>query len=93
MDKSEFLYPRYPYNGEFTPENMMFNANLQEFSQRVGIICALETNGKLSSVEAYKQIKSLWKVLKTSKKELVDNPSMTKREDLGDDDTDGSDQA
>jgi hypothetical protein len=76
MDKSEFLYPRYPYGGKFTPENMMFDANLQEFSQRVGIICALETNGKLTSEQAYHQIKELWKVLKASKKELLDNPSM-----------------
>jgi hypothetical protein len=30
----------------------------------------LETGGKLPSEEAYKQIKSLWKQLKRSKKEL-----------------------
>ncbi|NJM00521.1 MAG: hypothetical protein HC924_17865 [Synechococcaceae cyanobacterium SM2_3_2] len=86
MDKSEFLYPRHSYSGDFTPENMMFNANLQEFSQRVGIICALETNGKLSAADAYNQIKSLWKALKNSKKELVDNPSMMKGQDLEEED-------
>lgn len=87
MDKSEFLYPRHRFDGKFTPENMMFDANLQEFSQRVGIICALETNGKLSAHEAYSQIKNLWKTLKASKKELIDAPSsMQGGTDLGDND-------
>jgi hypothetical protein len=30
----------------------------------------LETGGKISSVQAYRQIKELWKVLKESKKQL-----------------------
>ena len=30
------------------PENLVFNANLQEFSQRVGYISALASNGKMS---------------------------------------------
>jgi hypothetical protein len=67
---SEFLYPRYPYHGNFKPENMLFNANLQEFSQRISYICALQTGGKLSPEEAYEQIKALWKQLKHTKKEL-----------------------
>lgn len=67
---SSFLYPRYPYNGEFTPEYLIFNANLQEFSHRVGYICNLQTGGKLSAEEAYKQLKTLWKNLKHSRKEL-----------------------
>jgi hypothetical protein len=67
---SEFLYPRYPYRGNFKPENLVFNANLQEFSQRVSYISALQTGGKLSAEEAYEQIKMLWKQLKHSKKEL-----------------------
>ena len=33
-------------------------------------ICNLETGGKLAPNEAYKQIKSLWKELKRSKKAL-----------------------
>jgi hypothetical protein len=66
----EYLYPRSPYHGDFTPENLVFNANLQEFAQRVGLICGLETGGKINPEEAYDQIKSLWKQLKKSKKNL-----------------------
>jgi polyhydroxyalkanoate synthesis regulator phasin len=69
-DRSEFLYPRGRYYGEFKPENLVFNANLQEFTQKVNYICNLETAGKISTEEAYKQIKDLWKQLKQSKKEL-----------------------
>lgn len=69
-DKNKFLYPRSRYYGQVKPENLIFNANLQEFAQKVGYITALETSGKLDADEAYKQIKSLWKQLKHSKKEL-----------------------
>lgn len=72
--KDRFLYPRASYRGEFTPENMTFNANLQEFAQKVSLLCNLETNGKVSPVEAYKEIKQLWKQLKRSKEELLDMP-------------------
>jgi hypothetical protein len=34
-EKEKFLYPTGKYYGEFTPENLTFNANLQEFAQRV----------------------------------------------------------
>lgn len=68
--KDEFLRPLSRYYGDFTPTNLVFNANLQEFATQVGFICALETNGKLSSAEAYHQIKDLFKRLKHSKKEL-----------------------
>ncbi|KGF72654.1 hypothetical protein DO97_06930 [Neosynechococcus sphagnicola sy1] len=66
-DKDHFLYPRSRYRGEFTPENLAFNANLQEFAQKIGYICALETGGKMPSKEAYQRIKELWKELKLSK--------------------------
>jgi hypothetical protein len=69
-EKEQFLYPRSSYRGEFTPENMLFNANLQEFAQRVGYICNLETSGKIKPGEAYRHIKVMWKQLKQSKKEL-----------------------
>ncbi|MBW4505474.1 MAG: hypothetical protein KME64_03025 [Scytonematopsis contorta HA4267-MV1] len=69
-DKDDFLYPRSRYYGNVKPENMVFNANLQEFSVKVGYITALETSGKLSPEDAFKQIKALWKQLKSSKKEL-----------------------
>ena len=70
--KEEFLFPQSRYRGEFTPENLAFNSNLQEFAQKISIICNLETNGKITSEDAYKQIKALWKVLKASKKEFLD---------------------
>lgn len=69
-DKTEFLYPRHPYHGRVRPENLVFNSNLQEFAQKISYICNLETAGKLPPDEAYRQIKSLWKDLKKSKKQL-----------------------
>ena len=69
-DKENFLYPRSRYYGQFKPENLVFNANLQEFAQKVGYIVNLQTSGKLTPEESYKQIKALWKNLKHSKKEL-----------------------
>ena len=69
-EKDKFFYPRTPYRGEVKPENLVFNSNLQEFAQRVSYICGLETGGKISAIEAYNQIKNLWKELKKSKKEL-----------------------
>ena len=62
--KNDFLYPRSSYHGDFTPENLLFNANLQEFTQRASLICGLETSGKISPEEAYDQLKKLWKKLK-----------------------------
>jgi hypothetical protein len=69
-ERDDFLYVHNPYRGEVKPENLVFNANLQEFSQRIGYICALETNGKLSSEEAYQRIKTLWDQLERSKRQL-----------------------
>jgi len=67
---SDFLYPRSRYHGQIKPENVLFNANLQEFSQRVMFVANLETGGKLSSQEAYKQIKTLWDQLSQTKEQL-----------------------
>lgn len=69
-EKEEFLYPKSSYRGDFNPQNLVFNANLQEFAQKVSYICNLETNGKVTSTEAYKQIKHLWHELKHSIQEL-----------------------
>jgi hypothetical protein len=63
------------------PENLVFNANLQEFAQRVNYICNLETNGKLSPEESYQQIKVLWKQLKRTKKQLGIGESPFQSED------------
>ena len=72
-DKNNFLYPLGKYYGDFSPNNLAFNANVQEFAQKVSYICGLENNGKISSQEAYDGIRELWQQLKTSKKELLDN--------------------
>ncbi|HIK26614.1 MAG: hypothetical protein N3E45_09280 [Oscillatoriaceae bacterium SKW80] len=69
-DYSDFLSPRSRYYGKFTPENLAFNANLQEFAHKVSFICALETNGKISPEQAYEDIKALWEQLKSSKEYL-----------------------
>jgi hypothetical protein len=70
MDMTDFLLPRARYRGRVKPENMVFNANLQEFSQRVGFISGLETNGKLSPEDAYRQINGLWEQLTRSYQQL-----------------------
>jgi isopropylmalate/homocitrate/citramalate synthase len=70
VNKDDFLYPRSRYYGQVKPENLVFNANFQEFAQRVSIICSLETSGKISPEEAYDQVKALWKQLKRAKKQL-----------------------
>ena len=69
-DSSEFFYPRSRYYGQVKPENLVFNANLQEFAQRVSYISNLETGGKLPPEVAYQEIKALWKQLKHTKKQL-----------------------
>ncbi len=69
-DHSNFLHPRSRYRGHFKPENLVFNANLQEFASRVMTISNLETGGKISPEDSYREIKALWKDLKRSKKSL-----------------------
>lgn len=72
--KQDFFYPLAKYRGNFTPQNLAFNANLQEFAQRISFICNLESGGKISSEEAYSRVKALWKELEQSKRELLDQP-------------------
>lgn len=68
---SDFLYRRSPYYGDVKSEHLEFNSQLQDFSQRVNYICGLQTGGKLSSEEAYKEIETLWKKLKITKKKTL----------------------
>ncbi|MBW4647141.1 MAG: hypothetical protein KME06_00345 [Kastovskya adunca ATA6-11-RM4] len=91
-DRSEFLYPRSRYYGPVKPENLVFNANLQEFAQRVNFICNLETSGKISTEEAYSQVKELWKQLQRSKEQLKvgENPFQGDEGDQGDEGGDHS---
>jgi len=55
---------------ELSSEDLIFDANSREFADRVGIICGLERGGHLSAIEAYGQIREIWKALKRSKKNL-----------------------
>ena len=71
IEKERFMNPISRYRGEFSPENIAFDANLQEFTNRISIICALETGGKISPIEAYQQIKDLWAELDQSKRNLL----------------------
>ena len=73
IEKERFMNPISRYRGEFSPENLAFDANLQEFTNRISIICALETGGKISPIEAYQQIKGLWTELDESKENLLSN--------------------
>jgi len=68
---TKVMFPHSRYYGKFTPENLIFNSNLQDFSHRVSIICALETGGKISFQEAYTQIAELWQKLDQSKQNLA----------------------
>jgi hypothetical protein len=84
-EKERFLFPRSSYWGEFTPEYLAFNANLQQFAHKVSLLSALETGGKLSPTETYQEIKALWKSLKRSKKNLLDQ-RLSERPQLPNDD-------
>lgn len=69
MEKNNFLYSGSPYDTGFE-KNLVFNANLQEFCQTISNITNLQTLGKISSSQAYLQIKAAYKRLKHSKKSL-----------------------
>ncbi|MEH2089047.1 DUF7219 family protein [Nostoc sp.] len=69
-DKNRFLYACDRYHGKLQPNNLIFNANLQEFTQRVSYIANLETAGKLSPQIAFGQLEALWKQLEDSKNKL-----------------------
>ena len=73
LNKESFLAPRAPFRGEFSPEHLAFDANLQEFAQRISILCNLENAGKIPPNEAYEKIKQLWKELRESKHNLLDS--------------------
>ncbi|WP_198805718.1 hypothetical protein [Leptolyngbya sp. BL0902] len=70
QDLHRLLFPKSRYYGEFSPQHLTFNANLQEFANRVNYISCLNTGGKLSSEDAYQQIRGLYQQLKQSKQGL-----------------------
>ena len=53
------------------PTSLVFHQNLESFADRVGLIVALQSNGKLSQEQAYDQIRKIWKKLRESKKDLL----------------------
>ena len=57
----QFLDLHNPYDGEFTPENLVFNTNLQQLGQRISYWCDLETDGKITPEGAYEKIRRLCK--------------------------------
>lgn len=69
-EQFDFMYPHSHYRGQVKPENLLFNANLQEFAQRVMVIANLETAGKITPEESYQEIKLLWNDLRDSKRSL-----------------------
>ena len=77
--------PPHPPDHEPSPEERVFDANLQEFAARIGNVCGLEAGGKITPDEAYTRIKKLWKQLKHSRKSLLTEP--------GPDDNPGSTQS
>ena len=52
-------------------EELIFDSNLREFSTKVGFVCGLERNGKMSGHEAYERIESLFHELERSKERLL----------------------
>jgi hypothetical protein len=70
MNRDEFLYSRSRYSGAVKPEDLIFNANLQEFAQRVSYISNLETAGKIQPQEAYQKVEQLFEQLERSRVNL-----------------------
>ncbi|WP_192925014.1 DUF7219 family protein [Sodalinema gerasimenkoae] len=73
MTHSNFLTTKRPYHGHVTsehPEVLLFDANLQEFAQKIGYISCLETSGKLPPDLAFREVEALWKKLQETTKSL-----------------------
>jgi len=52
-------------------DHSQFDQDLRQFANKVGIICGLEAGGKVPPLDAYKQVKKLFKKLKKSRKEML----------------------
>ena len=60
------------YRGDdWSPSRLVFHQNLESFADRVGLIVALQSNGKITQEKAYTQIRKIWKELKESKGSLL----------------------
>jgi hypothetical protein len=66
------LSPRSSYHGKpWTPQALTFHQNLEEFAAHVGVIVALQSNGKISQPQAYERICHLWELLAASREALL----------------------
>ena len=70
MEQFNFIFVRRPYQGKFTLENLLFNSNLQEFTQYVSYLVSLEKYGQVSPEEAYSKIDALFEQLERTTQEL-----------------------
>jgi transcriptional regulator with AAA-type ATPase domain len=52
----------------------LVKSNLQEFANKVDLLCALETGGKISAEDAYAEIRNLWKELNNLNSSLLKKP-------------------
>ena len=69
------MEPHGSYRGlDWSPQRLAFHQNLESFADRVGLIVALQSNGKLSQEKAYAEIRRIWKELKESKGTLLQKP-------------------
>lgn len=60
------------------------DTTIQEFANEISIICALEAGGKIDPQEAYRRIKTRWKQVKASKRELFPKLNQGQESDSGD---------
>ena len=68
------LNPLSSFPGKPMLLQYMFKTNLQEFGNKVDLLCALQTGGKLSTEDAYAEIRKLWKELKYVNSSLLEEP-------------------
>jgi len=70
--KEEFLYPTPPMNpdADMSFLDIATINNLNNFSHHVSYLTNMAVGGKISSQDAYKEIKKLYKAMKQSHKSL-----------------------
>jgi len=70
--KEEFLYPTPPINpdAEMSFLDIAQINNLNNFTHHVSYLTNLAIGGKMTTEDAYKQIKNLYKAMRQSRKSL-----------------------
>jgi hypothetical protein len=63
IEPMDLIWTLNPYHGTSKPENLVSNANLQEFAQQVSYIGGLEANGQISPEEVITQIEVWFEAL------------------------------